>query len=209
MDEWAERVLFIESIGLNVTCGNFPPRLIGRGNYSGSVTLAAASPAHFAYPQPQPLPPSSEIILCLQRVGLGQRMGFALLFCWLDLVAALIGVWAPRPVATFQWFSSHIQRSAPAASDRTPLVFFPSPPLDSIFSISHCWPGVGIVYILLLYQKPNCSVQCRWPSTDGRLRHKSLLFQGFNADAIVLVNNMQNRNMNHQKILTLTVAVWV
>ncbi len=69
-DGRAERVFLIESVSLNVMCGNFPLGVIVRGNYSGAVTLAAASPAHFTHSQPRPLSSSPEILLSLQCVRL-------------------------------------------------------------------------------------------------------------------------------------------
>lgn len=132
-------------------CGNFPLRVIDRGNYSGAVTLAAASPAHFTHSQPRPLSPCLEIVLSLQCVRLQRWMRFAPLFCWLDPLPALIGVLAPRPVATRQRFSSHIHRSATAASDSIPLVSFPCLLLTALLSVSRCGPDVCIVvYTLLL-----------------------------------------------------------
>lgn len=95
-----------------------------------------------------PLALSPGIILSLQCVWLKQS--FALLFCWLDLPGALIGVRAPRPVASCQWFSSLIRCSAPAASDRIPLVSLPCLLLSSLPSVFRCGPDICFVYILLL-----------------------------------------------------------
>lgn len=117
-DGWAKRVFFLLS---RVSLWMWRAERY----WQRAVTLAAASPASLnslAKPQPLSLSSSSPEIVSFSAACLTSTSVWALLllFCWLDLLATLNGVWAPRPVATCQWFSSHIYRSAPAASDRTP-----------------------------------------------------------------------------------------
>lgn len=155
-DGWAKRVFFLLS---RVSLWMWRAERY----WQRAVTLAAASPASLnslAKPQPLSLSSSSPEIVSFSAACLTSTSVWALLllFCWLDLLATLNGVWAPRPVATCQWFSSHIYRSAPAASDRTPhptitlTCLFPLPPLDYFyFRLSLTGPDVcAVVYILLL-----------------------------------------------------------
>lgn len=119
-------------------CVKFPLRVIGKGNYSAAVTLAAASPAHFTQSQTQPLLPSPEISLSTSLTE--NELCSDVLVTWSFLPPWLL-VAAPRPEATRQWFISHVHRSAPAASDRTPpprAHHFSSPPTNCSSLISVC-----------------------------------------------------------------------
>lgn len=47
MDGLAEGGTLVVSVSLDVMCGHFSLRVIGKGSGSGAITLAAASPARF------------------------------------------------------------------------------------------------------------------------------------------------------------------
>lgn len=86
-----------------------------------TVTLAAAAQVHLAHNLKLRLHLRRSLF---HRVRLQLWRRFALLFCWLHLLAGLIAVWSLRPVATCQRCSSHIHCSAPAASDKILFVSF-------------------------------------------------------------------------------------
>lgn len=155
-------------------CGNLPLRVIGRGDYSGGchISCCISSSLHS-------LTISTSVSVSRDRsfsaacpTSTANQLCSAVLLTG-SFLAVLIGVWAPRPVATCQRFSSHIYRSAPAAFDRSPprlfwLLFFLSLAVGSTF----------VLFIFSCYPS-NCSLQCRGQLTDSRLMHKNIHLHRF------------------------------
>ena len=65
--------------------------------------------------------------------------------------------------ATCQWFSSHIHRSAPAATDRIPLVSLLCPFSTTLLSASRHGPDICFVLLSIFshYPSPTCSLRRR------------------------------------------------
>lgn len=77
---------------------------------------------------------------------LWQKLSFALMFWLLVHLAALIGVWALMPVATCQWFSSHIPPFCTSSIQQEP----PPPCLFPFLSVPSWWPDICIVICIRL-----------------------------------------------------------